>query len=70
MNEMMKKIMKELAETNQNPFGSVDTFKAAAKKLGHSDEEIAKALENFDGFLLDEADLNYITGAGRIQILK
>jgi len=67
MNELMKAIMKELKESpNQDVPKTAEDFKRLAKELGHSDEEIAKALEGFDGFPLDLGDLDNVAG-GREQ---
>lgn len=58
MNEMLKKII----EADENALNSLEAFSNAAKKLGYSQKEIDEALEQADGFPLDDDELDEIAG--------
>ena len=59
----MKELMKKLMDAGKTEaFESLDAFIAAAKELGISQEEIDEATKNFDGFPLDDGDLDEIAG--------
>lgn len=59
----MKELMKKLMEAGKkDAFCSLDELKEAAKELGYTQEQIDEALDGFDGFPLDDDDLDEITG--------
>lgn len=59
----MKELMKKLMEAGKkDAFGSLDELIEAAKELGYTEEQIDEALDGFEGFPLDDDDLNEITG--------
>ena len=59
----MKELMKKLMDAGKTEaFESLDAFIAAAKELGIPQEEIDEATKNFDGFPLDDGDLDEIAG--------
>ncbi|MCR5288435.1 MAG: hypothetical protein K6E51_00425 [Treponema sp.] len=59
----MKELMKVLLDAGKkDAFDSLEALTAAAKELGYSDEEINKAVADFDGFPLDDDDLEEIAG--------
>lgn len=58
MNEMIKKVL----AADENALNSLEIFTSVAAKLGYSQEEIDKTLEQADGLLLDEDELDMITG--------
>ena len=61
----MKELMKKLMDAGKTgAFESMEAFIAAAKDLGISQEEIDEAIANFDGFPLDDDDLDEIAGGG------
>ena len=60
---IMKELMKKLMDAGKTgAFESMGAFLAAAKELGISQEEIDEAIANFDGFPLDDDDLDEIAG--------
>lgn len=64
----MKELMKKLMEAGKkDAFGSLDELIEAAKELGYTEEQIDEALDGFDGFPLDDDDLDEITG-GMISV--
>ena len=58
MNEMIKKVL----ASDEEALNSLEKFIDTAKKLGYSPEEIDEALEQVDGFPLDDDMLDEITG--------
>ena len=59
----MKELIKKLIEAGRkDALNSLDELKEAAKQLGCTEQEIEKALEDLDGFPLDEDALEDITG--------
>lgn len=59
----MKEMIKALLDAGKkDAFDSIASFTAAAKELGYADEEISKAVEDFDGFPLDDDDLDEVVG--------
>lgn len=64
----MKELMKKLMEAGrQDALNSLEELTAAAKELGYSEQEIQKALEDFDGFPLDDEDLEEIAGGAALH---
>lgn len=59
MGDLIKKLMES---GKKDAFDSVDGFLAAAKELGYSEEEIEKAMDSFDGFPLDDEELDEVAG--------
>ena len=59
----MSDLLKDLLKSGEPAvFDSLDEFMAAAKAKGYSDEEIEEALADFDGFPLDDDDLEEVAG--------
>lgn len=59
----MSGLLKDLLKSGDPAvFDSLDEFMAAAKAKGYSDEEIEEALADFDGFPLDDDDLEEVAG--------
>ncbi|MCR4655222.1 MAG: hypothetical protein K5770_03215 [Lachnospiraceae bacterium] len=59
----MKEIIKKLVEAGRaEALNSLEDFKKAAAELGYTEEQVEEALEDFDGFPLDDDDLDEITG--------
>lgn len=59
----MSDLLKDLLKSGDPAvFDSLDEFMAAAKAKGYSDEEIEEALADFDGFPLDDDDLEEVAG--------
>ena len=59
----MKELMKALLDAGKkDAFDSLEALTAAAKELGYTDEQINKAVADFDGFPLDDDDLEEIAG--------
>ena len=59
----MSDLLKDLLKSGEAAvFDSLDEFMAAAKAKGYSDEEIEEALADFDGFPLDDDDLEEVAG--------
>ncbi|NPV90263.1 MAG: hypothetical protein HPY50_05775 [Firmicutes bacterium] len=64
MTDMLKKIFEKLGA---NALASEQAFRKAAAELGYKAEEIEAAVRDFDGFPLDDDDLNDIVGGLGIQ---
>ena len=63
----MKEILKKLIDAGKmEALNSLEEFKKAAAELGYSEEQVEDALEDFDGFPLDDDDLEEITGGARV----
>lgn len=62
MNEMIKKVI----DYDEEALNSLEKFIDTAKGLGYSQEEIDEALEQVDGFPLDDDMLDEITGGHMI----
>ena len=61
--DIMQELMKKLMEAGKTEaFDSMEALSAAAKEMGYTDEQIDKAMEDFDGFPLDDDDLDEIAG--------
>ena len=61
----MKEILRKLIEGGKkDALNSLEEMTAAAKELGYSEDEVEKALEDFNGFPIDDEDLMEITGGG------
>lgn len=58
MNEMIKKVI----DYDEEALNSLEKFIDTAKGLGYSQEEIDEALEQVEGFPLDDDMLDEITG--------
>lgn len=58
MNELIKKVI----AFNEEAVNSLENFIDTAKNLGYSQEEIDQALDQLDGFPLEDDDLDEITG--------
>ncbi len=59
----MKELIKKLLDAgNVEALDSLDAFKEAAKNLGYTEAQIEEALENCEGFPLDDEDLEEISG--------
>ena len=59
----MKELIKKLIEEGKTEaLNSLEEFKKAAAELGYTEEQVEEALEDFDGFPLDDDDLDEITG--------
>lgn len=59
----MKELMKALLDAGKkDAFESLESLAAAAKELGYTEEQVSEALEDFDGFPLDDDDLAEIAG--------
>ena len=59
----MKELIKKLIDAGKTAaLNSLEEFKKAAGELGYSEEQVEEALEDFDGFPLDDEDLDEITG--------
>lgn len=61
MKELLKKIM-ERAENPETVDFSEEGIRKEAKELGYSEDQIETLFSNFDGFPLDEDDLDVVTG--------
>ncbi len=59
MSEMLKKIYEKVGA---KALDSEKAFREAAAELGYNAEEIEAAVRDFDGFPLDDDDLNDIVG--------
>ncbi len=63
----MKEVIKELLKQNKfEALDSEESLRKAAKELGYSEQEINEALENFEGFPIDDDDLAEIAGRGAL----
>lgn len=63
----MKELMKKLMEAGRkDAFNSLDELIAAATELGYTEEQMNDLLDEFDGFPLDDDDLEEITGGGPV----
>ncbi|MDO4332258.1 MAG: hypothetical protein Q4C58_06165 [Eubacteriales bacterium] len=59
----MRELMKKLMEAGKaDALNSLDEFMEAAKELGYTQEQVEEALDDFDGFPLDDDDLDEIVG--------
>lgn len=58
MNELIKKVL----ASDENALDSLDAFASAAGKLGYSQQAIDGALDQLDGFPLDDDQLEEIVG--------
>ncbi|MCR5402907.1 MAG: hypothetical protein K6E91_03700 [Butyrivibrio sp.] len=59
----MKEILKKLLDAGKkDALNSLEEMTEAAKELGYSEDEVEKALDDFDGFPIDDDDLLEITG--------
>lgn len=59
----MKELMKKLMDAGKkDAFNSLDELVAAATEIGYTKEQIALLLDEFDGFPLDDDDMEEITG--------
>lgn len=59
----MKEILKKLLDNDRtDALESIESFKNVAREFGYSDEEIMSALDSFDGFPLDDDDMEEIGG--------
>lgn len=64
----MKELMKKLMDAGRkDAFNSLDELVAAATELGYTEEQINDLLDEFDGFPLDDDDLEEITGGQSIR---
>ncbi len=64
----MKELIKKLMEANRmDALDSVDAVKQAAAELGVSEDEVEEFLEGFEGFPLDDDELNEIVGGKGIN---
>ncbi|MEG0091520.1 MAG: hypothetical protein RSA20_06840 [Oscillospiraceae bacterium] len=61
MKELLKKIMENAKKQNDVDL-TEQGIREAAKRLGYTDAEIETLFSNFDGFPLDEDDLDVVTG--------
>lgn len=59
MKEMVKKIVKH---AGTGALISAQAFEKAAAELGYNKEQIAAAMQDFDGFPLDDDDLLDVVG--------
>lgn len=59
----MKELLKKLMEAGKkDAFNSLDELVSAAKEIGYTEEEVNAVMDDFDGFPLDDDDLDEITG--------
>ena len=59
----MKELIKKLIDAGKpEALNSLEELKKAAGELGYTEEQVEEALEDFDGFPLDDEDLEEITG--------
>lgn len=58
----MKELIKKVVASNEEALNSLESFVETAKKLGYAQEKIDKALDQLDGFPLDDEDMEEITG--------
>lgn len=61
----MKELIKKLMDAGKpEALNSLEELKKAAEELGYTEEQVEEALEGFDGFPLDDEDLEEIAGGG------
>ena len=59
----MKELIKKLIDAGKpEALNSLEELKKAAGELGYTEEQVEDALEDFDGFPLDDEDLEEIAG--------
>ncbi len=59
----MKEILKKIVDAGRkDALNSLEELTDAAKDMGYSEDEVEKALEDFDGFPIDDDDLAEIVG--------
>lgn len=67
----MKDLIKKLKEANRlDALDSLEALKKVAAELGITQEEVDEFLENFDGFPLDDDELDEIIGGNNITFLS
>ncbi len=67
----MKELILKLKEANRmDALDSVDALKEAARELGVSEEEVERLLEDFEGFPLDDDELEEIVGGISVRLLS
>ena len=60
---IMKEILKKIIEAGKkDALNSLEEMTKAANERGYSKDEVEKALEDFDGFPIDDDDLQEIVG--------